>query len=96
MLKVVTLEGLSYFLTKIQNIFVAQESGKALSTNDYTDDEKLKLSGIPSAAEENTINTIKINGSALEPSEKTVDIALEDYIPDISSAEIDEIIANIS
>ena len=35
--------GLRYLWTKIKNIFVAKESGKGLSSNDYTTTEKNKL-----------------------------------------------------
>ena len=38
--------GLLYFWQKIKNIFVAKESGKGLSTNDYTTAEKTKLAGL--------------------------------------------------
>lgn len=38
--------GLLYFWQKIKNIFVAKESGKGLSTNDYTDADKTKLAGL--------------------------------------------------
>lgn len=42
-------------------------AGKGLSSNDYTDAEKLKLSGIDADAEENTIESITVNGSAVQP-----------------------------
>lgn len=55
--KYLDYSGLSYFLSKlklwVQNTFVAQEAGKGLSTNDYTDAEKTKLSGIAAGAEVN-------------------------------------------
>lgn len=38
--------GLLYFWQKIKNIFVAKETGKGLSTNDYTTAEKTKLAGL--------------------------------------------------
>ncbi len=38
--------GLLYFWQKIKNIFVAKETGKGLSTNDYTTEEKQKLAGL--------------------------------------------------
>lgn len=45
--------GLLYFWQKIKAKFVAQETGKGLSTNDYTTTEKNKLAGIASGAEVN-------------------------------------------
>nr|DAE53246.1 MAG TPA: hypothetical protein [Caudoviricetes sp.] len=50
MAKYVTLENLTAFaaglVTKITEKFVAKESGKGLSSNDYTAAEKTKLAGI--------------------------------------------------
>lgn len=45
--------GLLYFWQKIKAKFVAQETGKGLSTNDYTTTEKNKLAGIATGAEVN-------------------------------------------
>ena len=45
--------GLLYFWQKIVGKFVVKETGKQLSTNDYTTDEKNKLAGIASGAEVN-------------------------------------------
>lgn len=41
-----TLDGLSYFYQKIKQVFVKQESGKGLSTNDFTDEYKNKLESL--------------------------------------------------
>lgn len=43
-------DGLLYFWQKLKTLFVAKESGKGLSTNDYTTAEKEKLSGIDAGA----------------------------------------------
>ena len=51
-------DGLLYLWTKIKNTFVAQESGKGLSTNDYTTTEKNKLNGIASGATKNTVENV--------------------------------------
>lgn len=45
--------GLSQLWAKVKEYFVAKEAGKGLSTNDYTTDEKNKLSGIASGAQKN-------------------------------------------
>lgn len=47
--------GLLYLWQKIVNKFVTKETGKGLSTNDYTTDEKTKLSGIEAGANKTTV-----------------------------------------
>lgn len=54
--------------------YVAPVAGKGLSTEDYTTAEKTKLNGIEAGAEENVIETIKIDSTTLTPSNKTVTI----------------------
>lgn len=53
---------------------VDKVSGKGLSTNDYTDAEKTKLAGIESEADKNLIEVVNINGTALNISDKAVNI----------------------
>lgn len=56
---------------------VDKETGKGLSTNDFTDALKNKLDGIEDNAEENDIDVVKVNGTALTPdANKAVDILL--------------------
>lgn len=109
--KLVAKTQLNYFKTKLDEEFVAKESGKVLSTNDFTNAYKTKLDGIEAGAnktvvdeslnkestnpvqnkaiatkleeitsqggEPNTIETIKVNGSPLEPDgSKAVDISV--------------------
>lgn len=50
------------------------EEGKGLSSNDYTTEEKNKLAGIAAGAQVNLIENIKVNGVAIAPQSKTVDI----------------------
>ena len=47
--------GLLYFWQKIINKFVAKETGKGLSSNDYTTEEKTKLGGIAEGANKTTV-----------------------------------------
>lgn len=54
-------------------------SGKGLSTNDYTTAEKNKLAGIDTGAQVNVIENVKVNGTALTPSSKAVNIDLSKY-----------------
>ena len=65
-----------------------QVSGKGLSTNDYTTAEKNKLEGVAAGAQVNTIETVQVNGTALTPTSKAVNIDLSDYIKgsDVASA----------
>lgn len=53
MAKFLDYDGLLYFWQQLKSKFVAQESGKGLSTNDFTTDEKNKLAGIAAGAEVN-------------------------------------------
>lgn len=94
-MKVVTLEGLDYFLTKLRGIFVGKEDGKSLSENDFTDAEKAKLEGIEEDAEANTIDEIRVNGTTVNPDAKVVNINLDDYLITATSADINTIISSI-
>ena len=53
---------------------VDKEPGKGLSTNDFTTEEKEKLSKLDINSNENVIEVIKQNGQALEITDKSVDI----------------------
>ena len=55
---------------------VDKVSGKGLSTNDYTNAEKTKLSEIDAGAEVNVIETVKVNGTALEVTDKAVNVSV--------------------
>lgn len=95
-MKVVTLEGLDYFLTKLREIFVGKEDGEGLSQNDFTDADKAKLDSVQENAEVNDIDEIRVNGSTVNPDAKVVNINLDEYLTTLSSAEIDSIIATIN
>lgn len=55
---------------------VQKEDGKELSSNDYTNAEKEKLTNIEEKAEVNIVESIKKNGVALEVEGKAVDIGV--------------------
>lgn len=74
--KYLDLTGLSYLWGKITSKFVAKETGKGLSTNDFTTAEKTKLAGIETGAEVNVIDSISVNGTAITPVNKEVDITV--------------------
>ena len=67
--------GLLYVFQRLKTIFggmfVAQESGKGLSTNDYTTAEKTKLAGIENGA---TANIGTVTGIAMNGSQRTVGV----------------------
>lgn len=66
---------------------VDKVTGKGLSTNDYTTDEKNKLTGIAAGAQVNVIEAVKVDGTALTVTDKAVNIDLSGYAlkTDISS-----------
>jgi hypothetical protein len=64
---------------------VDKEDGKGLSANDYTTDEKNKLDGIAAGAQVNVIETVKVNGTAITPTDKEVDIAVPTKTSDITN-----------
>lgn len=55
--KLVRLSNLKTFLASLKRLFVTQESGKGLSSNDYTTTEKTKLAGIATGANNYTLPT---------------------------------------
>ena len=63
--------------------YVVPISGKGLSANDYTDADKSKLAGIETGAQVNVIESIKVNGTALTPSSKVVDVAVPTKTSDL-------------
>lgn len=66
--------GLTKVIDWIKTSFVKQETGKGLSTNDYTTAEKNKLKGVTAGAQPNKIESIKVNGAAQTITSKAVDI----------------------
>lgn len=44
--KILTYEGFTYLATKLKSMFVKKDGDKVLSTNDYTNEDKQKLSGL--------------------------------------------------
>ncbi len=68
--------GLQYFWTLLLASFVAQEDGKSLSSNDFTDELFTKLNNIAENAQVNVIESIEVNGTALEITDKGVNIAV--------------------
>jgi len=64
---------------------VDKVSGKGLSTNDYTTAEKNKLAGIAENAQVNTIESIKVNGTAQTITDKAVDIKVPTKVSELTN-----------
>ena len=65
---------------KIAEKYVAKETGKGLSTNDYTTAEKTKLTGVEAGAQVNIIENVSIKGGAAGTiSGKNLVLDLDDY-----------------
>lgn len=80
--------GLTLLISKIKTALngkVDAKSGKGLSTNDYTNVEKQKLSGIASGAQANVIESVKVNGTKIEPSSKAVDVTVPTKISQLTN-----------
>ena len=82
--------GLLYFLQRIktifQGMFQAKETGKGLSTNDYTTLEKQKLATISQGAEVNTLEGVKLGNATLSPDgNKVVTIPLDNALSNSST-----------
>lgn len=58
---------------------VDKVAGKGLSEADYTNTEKDKLAGVAEGAQVNVLEKVKVNGEALEITEKGVNIDLSEY-----------------
>ena len=80
--------GLTLLISKIKTALggkVDVVSGKGLSTNDYTNAEKSKLSGIASGAQVNVIESVKVNGTVLTPSTKSVDVTVPTKVSQLTN-----------
>lgn len=80
--------GLTLLISKIKAALsgkVDVVSGKGLSSNDYTTAEKNKLNGIASGAQANVIESVKVNGTALTPSSKAVNVTVPTKVSQLSN-----------
>lgn len=68
------VEEANAYTDEVAETKVDKEEGKGLSSNDFTDAEKDKLSGVEAGAQENVIEVVKRNGTALTVTNKTVDV----------------------
>lgn len=65
---------------------VDKVTGKDLSTNDFTTAEKTKLAGIEDGAQVNVIESVKVNGTALTPASKAVNIDISGKVDKVKNA----------
>ena len=79
--------GLSQVWSEILKNFVKQEAGKGLSANDLTDVLLEKLNNIAEDAQVNVIESVSVNGVAVDITDKGVDIT----VPEGALAELDKV-----
>ena len=78
--------GLLYSLQKIKGLFVQKETGKGLSSNDYTSAEKTKLGGVATGAQVNVLEGVQVNGVDQTISGKKVNLAVPVVDADLSGS----------
>lgn len=86
--KYLNYDGVAYLWEKIKAALsgkVDVESGKGLSSNDYTSTEKTKLANIASGAQVNVLEGVQVNGSSLTPTNKIVNVAVPTKTSDITN-----------
>lgn len=71
----------------IKGKFVQAETGKGLSTNDFTTEEKNKLSNIEAGANENIIEGIAVNNVDITPVNKRVNLVVPTKVSDLTNDE---------
>ena len=79
---------LAYFKSKLDLIFankVDKESGKGLSSNDYTSNEKTKLAGVAAGAQVNVLEGIQRNGATVTVTNKIANISVPTKTSDLTN-----------
>lgn len=80
--------GLSQVWSRIVANFVAKETGKGLSSNDFTDELKTLLENLSEAGgQANIIESVSVNGVALEVTDKNINI----LVPEGALAGLDKV-----
>lgn len=80
--------GLTYYHSKIKTLLngkVDTEAGKGLSANDFTNTLKSKLDGIAAGAQVNVIEGVNVNGSAVTPTNKIVNLTIPTKLTDLTN-----------
>ena len=84
----IDLDRLSYFKSKLDLLFsnkVDKETGKGLSSNDYTSEEKTKLANVATGAQVNVLEGVQVNGSTITPTNKIANIPVPTKTSDITN-----------
>lgn len=86
--KLIDIDLLAYFKSKLDLLLsgkVDKETGKGLSSNDYTSTEKTKLAGIASGAQVNVLEGIQKNGTTVTITNKIANISVPTKTSDITN-----------
>ena len=86
--KYIDSNGLLYLWQKIKALLAGKvdaESGKGLSTNDFTNALQSKLTNLPSTAAENVIESISVNNTAQTITSKNVNITVPTATSDLTN-----------
>lgn len=80
--------GLTYYHSKIKTLLngkVDTEAGKGLSANDFTNTLKNKLDNIAAGAQVNVIEGVNVNGTAVTPTNKIVNLTIPTKLTDLTN-----------
>ena len=82
MQKYVDIDGLRAFKNELEEKFSTQNTDTATTSSNglMSAADKAKLISIEDSAQVNIIETVKVNGTALTPSSKAVNIDLANYV----------------
>ena len=86
--KLIDIDLLAYFKSKLDLLFaskVDKETGKGLSSNDYTSAEKTKLAGVASGAQANVLEGIQKNGTTVTITNKIANISVPTKTSDLTN-----------
>ena len=87
-IKYLDYDGLVYYHSKVKtalNNKVDKVSGKGLSTNDFTNALKNKLGNIAAGAQVNVIEGVNVNGTAVTPTNKIVNLTIPTKLTDLTN-----------
>ena len=85
MAKYLDQAGVTSLWAKIKEKFVLKDGNKVLSTNDYTTEEKTKLSGIATGAQVNVIEKVSVNSTPLTITNKGVNIVVPTKVSQVTN-----------
>lgn len=86
--KLIDYDLLAYFKSKLDTVLAGKvntESGKGLSTNDYTSEDKAKLTNIAAGAQVNVLEGIQRNGQTVTPVNKIANIDVPTKTSDLNN-----------